>query len=805
MDKLTVKSNNMLFGKLEPYKIASKQRSQREMARKAIYDQELEQAAKLGKEAREAFEKQYQNQLDEEMRVDNEKRRKFYLQLLAMGINPSGIEGQQRVWKFEHDIDLSSIRGTEQERLISERGSRGGDAYEARAKRMERIELESLMDDNVDLVAFYMVKNEILNGKEMGAAIHSELQSGDKFTRLKINREISKIETKFRQEGKASPPRDYDAVFDEVDLDEVIVLRQGKIEEPKKKEVKVVDKEIEKEQKRILKLREKEEKNRIKAEQKAESDRLKVEKAMEREKLNKKKLAEKEAAKATAAAEAEAQKAAMAVEVTVNPSTEAEFEVSLEEPFLSNEEEVILTSSELNTDLEATPAKNFVLSAAKVPSAAIIAKISGGAAILGGGIYSLNRYLAKAAEDEAERQRKFNLLMGIGETNPESKNEISMGIVNGDSSPLPATSRSTLDDLESLISGEEKPKPAISDATIPSTPISDSASISGAPKKKRNLLGSIFKKDNSNGREASLENVLSPEVYPVTASYAQLLSQYLTVGAPGRFPQLERGGKLQNVKDDNGVFRPETAKENLVTTKSKLGISDEDAAECFANVVNAMIIQLIDLASSATQVGKTAEEKEKSTVDALNVVLDYMDHAASLFDAVAQNVTITPVTYGGNLGKSMLEQMYSAYVSAAMIASNETVTGRMEVLQQVFNIPDKKAEGIAQKLLIKNLPKMMEGVGGEGGMEEMLAAMGGGLGADGFPGIGNDEELSPEMLMQSMEQMKELVKSGQVSKDDLDMVRKQYREMRAAAGDEELTNEEKQFLKQLEDVIGIEQ
>ena len=140
-----------------------------------------------------------------------------------------------------------------------------------------------------------------------------------------------------------------------------------------------------------------------------------------------------------------------------------------------------------------------------------------------------------------------------------------------------------------------------------------------------------------------------------------------------------------------------------------------------------------------------------------------------------------------------------------MIASNETVTGRMEVLQQVFNIPDKKAEGIAQKLLIKNLPKMMEGAGGEGGMEEILAAMGGGLGADGFPGIGNDEELSPEMLMQSMEQMKELMKSGQVSKDDLDMVRKQYREMRAAAGDEELTNEEKQFLKQLEDVIGIEQ
>jgi hypothetical protein len=45
-----------------------------------------------------------------------------------------------------------------------------------------------------------------------------------------------------------------------------------------------------------------------------------------------------------------------------------------------------------------------------------------------------------------------------------------------------------------------------------------------------------------------------------------------------------------------------------------------------------MIIDIVDLASGALK----AKEDDKLAVDAINVVMDFCDHAASLFDAVAQ-------------------------------------------------------------------------------------------------------------------------------------------------------------------------
>jgi hypothetical protein len=659
LEKMQVKSNAMLSGKVTPYQIASRIRTEREAARMEDYNKRLEEARKLGNE--EAFEEQYKAELEEEMKLEDTRRRAFYLQLLAMGINPSGIEGQKHVWKFEYDIDLTSIKGTDQERVIRMRGTPGGDAFEARAKKLEIIELESLMDDNVDLVEFYILKNSYLNGQEMGAALNSELVFDDRLPRSKLLRDISKMEYKFRQEGKAktTPRRDYDAMFDEVDLDEVIKLRDEKTKlEPEKQ--KTPDKAMEKEMKRLQKLKEQEEKNRIKAEKKAESDRLKMEKAKERERLQIQKIAQKEAAKkfaaekeaakrlAADAKEEAAQKAALISASAVLPAVpnieaEASSEESIlhsdveEETSLDNSSEIISTSDSDEQSDGITIAKSVggstsAMVTKSLPSINTISKASGAIALVGGSLYSLNLYSKKEAEKKAEQQRKFDLIMGNDKAT--SNNAVK---VNGDSN-TPATTRSTFDDLELLISGKDEvtTKQDSSSTTIVNPPPPTDSAVAGTPKKKRSMLGSIFKKESSNGREVSLERVLSNEIYPQTASYSQILSQYLTVGAPGRFPELESKGKLQNVMDEKGEFQLETAKENLIQTKIELGINDEEAAESFANVVNAMIIQLVDLASSATEVGKTPEEKEKLTVDALNVVLDYMDHAASLFDAVAQ-------------------------------------------------------------------------------------------------------------------------------------------------------------------------
>ena len=71
--------------------------------------------------------------------------------------------------------------------------------------------------------------------------------------------------------------------------------------------------------------------------------------------------------------------------------------------------------------------------------------------------------------------------------------------------------------------------------------------------------------------------------------------------------------------------------------------------------------------------------------------------------------------------------------------------------------------------------KGMEGMEGMEGLEDMMAAMGGGEG--GMPGFDPNAEISPDDLKQSVTMMKELIDSGSVSKDELDIVRKQFSDM----------------------------
>ncbi len=108
---------------------------------------------------------------------------------------------------------------------------------------------------------------------------------------------------------------------------------------------------------------------------------------------------------------------------------------------------------------------------------------------------------------------------------------------------------------------------------------------------------------------------------------------------------------------------------------------------------------------------------------------------------------------------------------------------RVDTLQLVFAISDKKAEGLMQKHMMKMMMNLMkdggkglEGMPGMEGMEEMMKAMGGaGGGLPGMPGM--DGEISPEDLKQTLGMMKEMMDSGQVSQEELVEVRKQFKEM----------------------------
>merc|ERR1711957_772876 len=152
--------------------------------------------------------------------------------------------------------------------------------------------------------------------------------------------------------------------------------------------------------------------------------------------------------------------------------------------------------------------------------------------------------------------------------------------------------------------------------------------------------------------------------------------------------------------------------------------------------------------------------------DALNIVMDFMDHAASLFDSVAAGIIINPVTYGGNLGKKKLEQMFTIYASSSMTSLDGNVTqDRVDTLQQAFNINDKKAEGLIQKGMLKNLMSMMKDGGGEG-----MAGM------EGMPGM-DEGDISGEDLKQSVGMMKDLVESGNVSKEEMKLVQQQFKDL----------------------------
>jgi hypothetical protein len=132
----------------------------------------------------------------------------------------------------------------------------------------------------------------------------------------------------------------------------------------------------------------------------------------------------------------------------------------------------------------------------------------------------------------------------------------------------------------------------------------------------------MFGKRNASNRETDL-NVLVGDG-AAAQEFALLLSKLLTFGAPGRFPRVVAlPGKMPMAE-----FDPDAAKEMLEEAAGD--ISKEEAAEIFANVVNCMLIDIVDLASS------TLKEDNKVTVDAINVVIDFMNHAASLYDSVAE-------------------------------------------------------------------------------------------------------------------------------------------------------------------------
>lgn len=678
--------------------------------------EEIEQTE--GKAAREAFEKEFEQKKVNEGEARVFQRKELLYGLLQQGICPfMDLEGERQVYEFDNGIDLATVPTTPQQKEFMNL-RRNPKLGEKRAK--ERFIIKCIVDD---LIAKGEDPLEYMqNNKDKTMEIFS---MNDK----KLDAVVARYRAIVESQGSLS------GVMAEQPFS--IAAAIGQVSAPDSVDAASAAKAAAKAEATKLKAQKKAEQKAAKAEAAAVKAEQKAQKKAEAAKAKAEQKAAKEAAKA---------EAAMLKVAAIEEAAET-VEDLIPNDSLSNEDVTEDVTEDVNEEMGiAATGNNEISNVEKTVSKSIpLGPIAGVVGVAGVGIVIQNRK-AKSEAAEEERQKQFRLIMGLDDD--ETDDDADDG-----------------KDEDILLEGLSKTS---------KTPVASKPAPVEVPKKRRKGLASVFSKKGSN-RETDLNNLVNAGAK--TPEFSMLLAKVLSFGAPGRFPLVKAfpGGMPMEKFDLN------EAKKLLIESRTSASLTDEVSAEAFACVVNCMIIDIIDLASSS--LGE--EKKSTMTVDALNVVMDFMDHAASLFDAVADGVSITPVTYGGTLPKSKLEKMFTIYASSLMTSMQGGVTqDRIDTLQQVFNINEKRAEGLIQKGMMKNLmnmmknPEDMEGMEGMEGLSEMMAAMGGegGGGMPGMPGFDPNGEVSPEELKQSVAMMKELVDSGSVSKEELDIVRQQFAE-----------------------------
>lgn len=717
-----------------------------------------------GQAARVKFEKEYRAQKEKEAQENAEGLEQLKRDLLDQGIDPViDLEGQRQVILYEKGLDLGKVPGTMmylEKQLETSRNPKNSQAYkQAPNRRVIKAIVQDLKNKGIDPLAYFeqhQDKTKNLLGMPPMAAAQMALQ----------------YEANLEQYGQVNVPKE----------GEMSVLEKRKLSGADKKqdaEAKKKEKEEKKQAKAEAKAKAAAEKKQAKEEAKSAKEAAKKEKEAF-------KAAEKAAAAATATAAAGAASSSAALSATASAiesfapeAPSSADEAGIVEP-TSDVEEVIGSQGQATSVAAPTKSSDKVNIGGRKIGVVPLAGL--GVITVGGGGYAFKLFQDKAAATEEERQRQFRLLMGEERSSPNSAPALEVVDSDDDFGIDPPTKTE-----------EKAPSPAAAPPAV--------------PKKKRR---GFFGKKNKNDRETDLSVLVSADAK--APQFATLLAKILTYGAPGRFPSVEAFPGEMPLKE----FDLEAAKQQLVDARAEASIEVEDSAEIFANVVNCMLIDIVDLASSTLK-----SKDEKLTVDGIKVVVDFMNHAASLYDSVASGVTIKPVTYGGDLGKGQLEKMYTAYAASGMDmtaalsgdADSADFQAGVDLLQDVFQIPNKKAEGLAMKILQKNMMKMMK----DGkGMEEMMAAMGGEEGMAGLAGMeglmGDGSDIDPEELKNMLRTLKEMKDSGAFGPEDFEEVRKQFKEAYGAsiddvmkdgmtAGGEEFGTEDQELLDLMKSIL----
>jgi len=365
-----------------------------------------------------------------------------------------------------------------------------------------------------------------------------------------------------------------------------------------------------------------------------------------------------------------------------------------------------------------------------------------------------------------------------------------------------ATSDSGIDILEELEQSQPAESPATDFSRIePPTPPQPEIKIEPAqmsksepaktfqePVEEKKPAFNLFKKKNEKARPNNLADALL--IAGPTEEFRIISSQILSKMAPETaFPDI-KGGETDS---------REEAIEKLLEAKAEAQLTDNTAAEEFACIVNAMIVQLVDDAS------ETLKGDDLSSVTALDAVINFMDSCSSVFEAIAENPTIKPVRYNGETAKGKLENLYARYAFHYMGKPSEDADklGRLDRLQDLFNIPNSKAEKVSQQVMTKLMQKVAAGEmdlkdlgfgDSEGVMEALKGLTAGGLGGGGggLPGVGGgfpggfpnidgmppiDPKLTdPKMIQQTIDTLREMTASG-VNPQEVAELRKMFKGM----------------------------
>lgn len=350
----------------------------------------------------------------------------------------------------------------------------------------------------------------------------------------------------------------------------------------------------------------------------------------------------------------------------------------------------------------------------------------------------------------------------------------------------------TQDQNESLKKSQDESFSSLLDAAAPSP-----APVPAPVKEKKGFLSRIFQRSEDTRPIALSEAIKTPAdpSYDYRCAVAGILSHFVI----GEFPEYESEfGFLSSTKSSSD----KAAYMNSIISKRKndCGIEDQDAANAFAEVTNAMLVALVDKVANLVD---SKNEDEEETLRALDRISDFIRGAGTVFSATLSNVTIEPVVYTGKIKKGKLEALYYRYCKAAMNMGNvlasdaaagvdasgdgssaeqaegdasvgandaedesstgtagtvsdsgdsgKSVDARLDTLpliQQVLTIKESKRSSIEQKIVKEMVMSAMSGKGGAEGFGDIGQMMESFMGADkGAGGMGGmDPKVFSDMM-----------------------------------------------------------